>query len=782
MKEQHQYTVSTTFGLVTVAAMIYLTTGFDPAAVDLLHWGIITAMILFTSSFGIQIAGGEVSLQPMINLTGILVLGPIPAGWAILTGSFLYGFGRHLFPDRTGWQKSLGTFALVGTTANNISMLTTTVLVSGWVYVQTGGLIPLASQPDLIATQALFALGASYLALNYSIASFFFLMRGKAHLTRYTKNLSSLLIYEIPPVVFAPLSAQIFLELGLLQFGMIAFSLVMVSLLLRWQARDQRDLQRRILELDSLQRVGQTLSASLDIDEIAGSIYTEVSRLMSARNFFLALYDKDADEVSFPVAYEHNQLVDWQPRATRNGLTEHVLKTGKPLLITENVREKIDELDAESIGREALSWLGVPIMAGENAMGVIAVQSYPRPGHLSQVYDESHLEILKTIATQASVAIRNAGLYTQTDKTLARRVQELDSILRTTREGLLLVDSELYILTANRALAEFLAMPLVALKETYLPRNSRETPTIFEKIGFTPEALENTLNDLRAGKTTIARETIYLGGNLDRPLERVVTPVLDAEKNVSGWLFVFRDLTEEYQLGQLRDDMTRMLVHDLRAPIVTISSGLDMIETDLQVGEDEEILEMVKIAKRGTDRMLELTSELLNISKLESGKMPIELDEIDVAEIYWDTSERFAFYASQINIQFTVEMESNFPAIPADPELIGRVIYNLIDNAIKFSPDDSQIKLWAKRDASDASFVLLGVSDQGSGIPKEDQEVLFQKYSSGHEGLTRRKGTGLGLYFTRLAVEAHGGQVWIDAKAKRGCTVVMRLPVVKRPK
>ena len=250
-----------------------------------------------------------------------------------------------------------------------------------------------------------------------------------------------------------------------------------------------------------------------------------------------------------------------------NGLSEYVLNSRQPLLIKGDMRAKIAELGVNSIGRQAISWLGVPIKAGEEVMGVIAVQSYPQPDQLPQKYDESHLDILKTIASQASVAIRNARLFTQTDEMLARRVQELDSILGTTGEGLLLVDPEFNVLEVNRAAAVFLEIPLGSLKGANLlqPRD-KQAPPLIEKIGFTIDNLENPLIDLREGRSSQNRKTIYLGADQEHPLEIVLTPVFDRQKYISGWLIVLRDLTEEHKLAQLREDMTHMLVHDLRSP------------------------------------------------------------------------------------------------------------------------------------------------------------------------------------------------------------------------
>ena len=202
-----------------------------------------------------------------------------------------------------------------------------------------------------------------------------------------------------------------------------------------------------------------------------------------------------------------------------------------------------------------------------------------------------------------------------------------------------------------------------------------------------------------------------------------------------------------------------------------------MVEADLVMGETEDLFEMVTIAKRGADHMLELINELLNISKLESGDMPIKPSKIDLPKIYQDTFERFKLVADQINLNFNANFDPGIQPLFADQELIRRMVYNLIDNAVKFSPDNGEIAVWSKPDPENDAYILFGVSDNGPGVTEEEKETIFLKYTSGHEKHARRQGTGLGLYFTRLAVEAHRGSVWVESDQKEGSTFIIRLPL-----
>jgi PAS domain S-box-containing protein len=164
----------------------------------------------------------------------------------------------------------------------------------------------------------------------------------------------------------------------------------------------------RAEELAILNEISRTLSAMLDREAVIKSIYQNASRLMDTTNFYVALYDSQKDEVSFPF-YAEGERVRALPgrRRTGKGLTEYVIRTREPLLVEENVSARLDELGIESIGQESQSWLGAPMSVGERVIGVIAVQSYTTP----RLYNKHHRDLLYAIASQAAVALENTRLF-----------------------------------------------------------------------------------------------------------------------------------------------------------------------------------------------------------------------------------------------------------------------------------------------------------------------------------------------------------------------------------
>ncbi len=452
------------------------------------------------------------------------------------------------------------------------------------------------------------------------------------------------------------------------------------------------------------------------------------------------------------------------------GLTEHLLRTRSPLLIRRDVRAALGQLGIEVIGRAAACWLGVPILAGGEALGVIAVQSYTTPG----AYDTSHQEVLATIAAQAGVAIQNARLYARTDEALARRVQELDSILRTTREGMLLLDPEWRVLAANRALADFLGVPQSELSDA---RSDGDRPLV-NLVGYTRAALRADCQTLTSGEQARKQEIVILGP-AERHVERTLAPVRDRDGEIAGWLLVFRDITEEVELARLKDDMTHMLVHDLRSPLTVLEGSLHFMGMAFAEQDADDFHKMLEMAQRSNTRMLGMVNELLDISKLEGGELSLNLEAVNVRSLLESIAMRFGTLADSVQISLEISAADDLPLLHVDRQLVERLLHNLVDNGIKFTPDGGHVRLWARRDPQfTPDYLLLGVSDTGPGVPLEEQPQLFEKFQQIASVEGRRAGTGLGLPFCKLVAEAHGGKIWVESEVGKGSTFIVMLPVV----
>ncbi|MBN1259608.1 MAG: GAF domain-containing protein [Anaerolineae bacterium] len=773
MRKRLRYGLYTLSGIVSIALLTATTRAAAPPVEQLLPTFLFYCLTAFTMAFSIPLAGGSVSLMPMALAATYFVVGAPMTGWVIVVSAITHAILRLRNAESAGARQALTGIVLPGLTGFNILMHTAAISIGDIVFRALGGKVPLDTV-DGTQIIALITFGVIYIVVNYVLAGVHLAQKELGGIATFLRSVPNLIFFEGGPMVFAPMTAAIYTHLGLTYFLFYALSLAISSLIAHHLGMTTRRLERRVKELDTLQAVGKTLSASLEIETVLWDIYTEVTKLMPAQVFYVALYEADSAEVTFPLVIEHGQRAHWPSVKGGRGLTEYVLQTQHPLLLNGKINIQLERLGVEPRGKEAACWLGTPLIAGNESLGVIALQSYESP----DAYDPSHQEILTTIAVQAAVAIQNARLYARTDEALARRVQELDSILRTTSNGILLLDLNGNVMAVNRALAGLLDVSEPDLFHYRFREPHNGEPGLGSLLDYPPAQFHRDGAAILAGEMTQRQDLVVLGPHR-KHTERTLTPVRDDTGLVTGWLFIFRDMTEEVELARLKNDTTNMLVHDLRSPLTLVSASLDLMEEAFATQNAEQFHKLAWVAKQGSDRILSMINQLLEISRLESGQMPVEYEWVDIAALINETIARFAPLATSVQIGLTVDIVDGIPKVLADPHLIRRVLNNLLDNAIKFTPNGGQVTIRARRDLSqDTPGARISISDTGPGIAPEDYKRLFTKFQQVTAIRGRRRGTGLGLAFCKLAVEAHAGQIWVESAPGAGSTFVFILPGV----
>ncbi|MCU0521557.1 MAG: GAF domain-containing sensor histidine kinase [Anaerolineae bacterium] len=770
MAHSLRYRLSLILGALAALTLVLVTAASAPSLDGIPLVLCFAALITLANVWSVPAGGGDVSLMPMTAAVAFLVLDRALAGWAVALGSLGHAAARYWHGRRNPEHREPRGQELVEATALNITMHVFGILAASSVYGWLGGALPL-DRVSLTTVDALVVSGIAYLGINYGLVGGYFATRGRGALETYVRSLPRLLVFEGAPFIFAPLAAMIYARLGAGYLLLYLLAFVTASLISHSLAVTSERLKRRVKELDGLQAVGQVLSASLDVDTILVAIYEQVAELMPARSFYVALYDPDLDEVSFALQVEEGQRQPPSARRAGRGLTEYVLKTGEPLLIVRDVASRVAALGLELLGRVSECWLGVPIAAGEQVLGMMAVQSYDTPAS----YDRSHLGLLQTIGAQAAIAIQNARLYARTDEALARRVQELDSVLRTTHDGVLLLDTDLRVVAVNRALADFVGLAQLDLVRHPIDTLQADGESLLAHIGYEIERLQDDCARLRARSVEQIEAVIALSHSGLR-LSRTLTPVREAEGTIGGWLLVFRDLTEELELDKLREDLTGMLVHDLRSPMSMVLASLSLLQESGVDGEQTQRL--VGIAQRGSERVLGLIDELLDIGQLELGQLPLNVESVSIEGLMSEIGARYLPVASADSVDLRVRTESDLPPFLGDRSLMLRVLSNLVDNALKFTPDGGTVTVSAALDTrSTRPHLIFAVADTGPGIPQEALPRLFEKFQQVPGIRGRRRGTGLGLPFCKLVVEAHGGWIWADTTVGEGSTFSVLLPL-----
>jgi signal transduction histidine kinase len=236
--------------------------------------------------------------------------------------------------------------------------------------------------------------------------------------------------------------------------------------------------------------------------------------------------------------------------------------------------------------------------------------------------------------------------------------------------------------------------------------------------------------------------------------------------------WILRDISERLELDELRADLTSMIFHDLRSPLGNIISSLEVLQVSLPA-DDEALQSVLAIAIRSSRRLSRLIESLLDLAQLETGQAVLRRTNGSIRALMAEALEEVHPFAESKGHSLQFSLATDLPAVDMDVDMIRRVIINLLDNAIKYTGPGGRITASARREDGD---VVVSVSDTGPGIAPRDQQHIFDKFARiPHAGQT--KGLGLGLAFCRMAVEAHGGRIWVESRLGEGSSFSFSLPV-----
>ncbi|MFI5348355.1 MAG: ATP-binding protein [Elusimicrobiota bacterium] len=285
-----------------------------------------------------------------------------------------------------------------------------------------------------------------------------------------------------------------------------------------------------------------------------------------------------------------------------------------------------------------------------------------------------------------------------------------------------------------------------------------------------------------------AERAVTFRGHYDRPAFEWREPVIERVQSSrdlrvrclktrpSGGphLTIIEDDSARKSLEKERENWRSMIVHDLRGPLSSIFGALGTLERGIARGAPQKLdAEMIEIGMRNCLRMTELLDLYLDVSRFEAGQMRVEIKEIDCSEIARRCAEEQSPFARQRRIALVVDVPAGLRVL-GDEELLPRVVQNLLNNAIKFTPESGRVEISAEEDSKE---VRLSVSDTGPGIAAEDVPRLFDRYHQAKEWRgSKIKGSGLGLAFCRMALTAMRGGIQLESKPGEGSRFIIHLP------
>jgi PAS domain S-box-containing protein len=258
------------------------------------------------------------------------------------------------------------------------------------------------------------------------------------------------------------------------------------------------------------------------------------------------------------------------------------------------------------------------------------------------------------------------------------------------------------------------------------------------------------------------------------PVWAKMAALYDINGNFTRAIVYLRDIAERKKLDQLKDDFISLVSHELRSPLTVITGAVNTALTEGARLSPEETRQLLKDAALEAESLSNLLGNLLELSRVQANRLVLYAEAISVKKVIQDTVEELRRQSSVH--QFIVDIPRKLPPVYADPLRLERILYNLIQNAVKYSPQGGKIQVFAK---PEKQHLVIGVSDQGIGISLADQAKLFEPFQRLEESrLDGVRGLGLGLLVCRRLVEAHGGQIWVESEPGCGSTFFFTLPLV----
>lgn len=516
--------------------------------------------------------------------------------------------------------------------------------------------------------------------------------------------------------------------------------------------------QRQLKISALLNEASRAINSSLEIDEILKSLLTQMNEFLNAEALSIALVDNATNELEYRVAegVGSDKIIGLRLPANK-GLSGWVMDQGKPAIVQDTtVDSRFTLTGDERTGHITRAMICAPMQFQGEVLGTIQAIN-PIEGTFTQ----DDLDLLINLANIASTALANAQQFARTQAAEARYT----SLFQDTVDPILLTDLDGYIVEANRrafSLFGYGRNEIIGMHIQKLHPNTEDFPTI---------------DKIRADKVVIFASDVLTNNKQNLPVEVYAKRTHYLDNEVLQW--IHHDISKQVELEEMRQDLTAMLFHDLQSPLGNVISSLELLTIEASMFDTNETINvMIDIAKRSSYRLQTLIRSLLDINRLEAGQPIKNKTFVNFRQLIDEVEEIERPNFEQRRIRFVKEVSPTVPLFKFDEDMIRRVVINLTSNALKYSQHSQKITIVADT-RKEENTLLVSVCDQGDGIPPKYRQSIFEKFERIKQSETSSKGLGLGLAFCRLAVEAHGGKIWVDDAPGGGARFNFTLPLIQ---
>lgn len=503
-----------------------------------------------------------------------------------------------------------------------------------------------------------------------------------------------------------------------------------------------RDLSRSITSRDPLHRILEEVT-----QQAVGLLHADAVALFLFEDAHLQL----AAGASLPTWFYTSPRVG-------EGLVSKCMAARQALRVDSYERDWKGAADLPYAPETFGSVMAAPLIYGADVIGAMLVIA----GKHSLVYTQEDVYLLQLLAAQVSVAIANNRMLTE-QNALTEQIElahgQLEAVLVSTENPVLAIDRAFRLIFANpaaKALFEVPALNGEARIFDYFPSHPHLLP---------PQG-RDALHILRQQRSLTYELTFH-----NRTYLCHAAPL--GEGRSTGWVIMLNDVTELKELDRMKSEMVRMTSHDLKNPLQAAMANLELLRDDLYDGAGEEVRLSIDNVDKQLIRMNRIISGILDLERLKGGRMALET--CNPAEIAARALHEVGDSAREHQITLSMAASDTLPTFAGDSEQVSRALVNLLENAVKFTPDQGSVRLEVRLNGND---ILFAVMDTGVGIPPAHHLHVFERFFRANQpGVEHVTGTGLGLSLVKAVAESHRGRVWFDSTEGVGSTFFLSVPV-----
>jgi len=547
-------------------------------------------------------------------------------------------------------------------------------------------------------------------------------------------------------------------------------------------AQTLQDLTEERDRVEVLYQIGRELATSFDLDRVLTEALHLLNRAIGISLGSILLLDPDTGQLTYRAALGRTKSLPrggiQTPYKIGYGLAGKVMEDREPRLVPDLKTDPdwIPNNDEKANRRSAIV---VPLTTGDEVVGTLLVFN-PEPDYFS----EAQLKLVTAASAQIAISISKAELYRlitdQADRLgvmyrqQATEAAKNQAILKGITDGVLVIDSDRNIVLVNPKAAEILNLNAVEVENQPLHQllGRSGSPAGLELTQLLYDNLLETLPEIGGG----ARSTQFRIEVGPKVLMVSLAPIILSSEGLPSIVAVLRDISKEAEIERLKNEFISMVSHELRTPMTSVKGYADLLlSQNEKVGTLNPIQHrFVKIIQSNSDRLTDLVNDILEISRIETGRVKLDMASLDIIELIKEVAVSFEAPMLEKSMTFSLNLPDHLPNIYADKARVTQILVNLIGNARQYTPEEGNVTLYAK---AAGDFVQIDVEDSGIGIVEEDVDYIFDRFfRSERTAVQVVDGTGLGLAITKSFVEMFGGQIWVQSELDVGTTFSFTIP------